>query len=74
MYITRMKHPAQTQHQMVFSAHRKIMEGYSTFMDIMMGPNPLTREEVDELIRRNPARYQRFKAFGTEAEFIMVKH
>ena len=57
----------KTQKEMFYAAGRKIAEGNDTFMDIMRGPNPLSREDVDRLIARNPY-WSRFAGFGTKGK------
>jgi hypothetical protein len=54
-----------TQHEMFRNAHERLANRYRTFEEIQNGPNPLTPEEIEELIRRHPDRYAGFAPAGT---------
>ncbi len=47
-------------------AERQIADGNETFTEMLRGPHPLTPEEIDRLVARNP-RWVRFAGFGAKA-------
>ena len=54
----------KTQQQMFWEAHRRIADANDAFMDLInCRENPMTRRDLESLIRRNPARYSRFSCF-----------
>ena len=51
----------KTQQQMFWEAHRRIADANDAFMELVnCKENPITRQDLESLIRRNPARYGRF--------------
>jgi hypothetical protein len=59
-------HPLDKSSKAMFArAHDQIADGNAAFMEVMTGPNPLTPEEVDRLVARNP-RWSRFAGFGAK--------
>ncbi|MEB8474025.1 hypothetical protein [Acidithiobacillus ferriphilus] len=51
----------QTQLQMFWAAHRRVADANIAFMEMVTcKENPLTRRDLEALIRRNPERYSRF--------------
>jgi len=51
----------QTQLQMFRAAHRSVADANIAFMEMVTcKENPLTRRDLEALIRRNPDRYSRF--------------
>ncbi|MEY2336314.1 hypothetical protein AAE485_15220 (plasmid) [Acidithiobacillus ferriphilus] len=50
-----------TQLQMFWAAHRRVADANIAFMEMVTcKENPLTRRDLEALIRRNPERYSRF--------------
>lgn len=56
----------KTQRRMYDDATARIAERDELFMEMIRGPNPLTPEEIDRLIERDPARYGRYAKFGAK--------
>lgn len=56
------------QPAMYWRAHRKIADRNEVFMDIMTGPNPLSPEEIDRLVEKDPARYGAYARWGTKKQ------
>ena len=51
----------QTQLQMFYAAHHCVADANNAFMEMVTcKENPLTRRDLEALIRRNPGRYSRF--------------
>jgi hypothetical protein len=51
----------QTQLQMFHAAHHRVADANIAFMEMVTCKgNPLTRRDLEALIRRNPDRYSRF--------------
>ena len=57
----------QTQKQMQRQADQRLLNVCKTFNEIMTGPNPLTPEEIDALIKKRPDVYSILSAWGTKA-------
>ena len=54
----------KTQQQIFWESHRRIADANDAFMDLInCKENPMTRQDLESLIRRNPARYGRFSGF-----------
>ena len=52
------------QQQIFWEAHRRVADANDAFMDLInCKENPMTRQDLESLIRRNPARYGRFSGF-----------
>ena len=47
-------------------AHRKIMDGIDTFLEIMEGPNPLTKAEIQALALKRPEKYAKFLPYASK--------
>lgn len=57
-----MQNPSQKQ--MFYAASRKAAEADIAFMDMVNHPtNPMTREDLEALIKRRPEKYGRYKGF-----------
>lgn len=52
-----------TQKDMQLDAQAKMLATFRTFNEIMSGPNPLTRIEIERLIARRPERYGVLRAY-----------
>ena len=52
------------QKRMERGAWYHIVDANNTFMDIMSGPNPLTKEEIRKLAKKNPRLWNRFLGFA----------
>ena len=54
---------------MFYRAHAQISDRDQAFTEMLNNPaNPLTPENVDQLVARDPARYGRYARFGTKKE------
>ena len=54
----------KSQQQILWEEHRRIADANNAFMDLVnCKENPMTRQDLESLIRRNPARYSRFSGF-----------
>ena len=54
----------KTQQQIFWEAHRRVADANDAFMDLInCKENPMTRRDLESLIRRNPARYSLFSGF-----------
>ena len=54
----------KSQQQIFWEAHRRVADANDAFMDLVnCKDNPMTRQDLESLIRRNPARYGRFSGF-----------
>jgi hypothetical protein len=46
-----------------YNAFHKIVEADQTFLDIMEGPNPITKEEYNKLVSKRPELWGRYHGF-----------
>ena len=54
----------KSQQQIFWEEHRRIADRNEAFMDLVnCKENPMTRQDLESLIRRNPAKYSRFSGF-----------
>ncbi len=54
----------KTQYQMYREAEQKLFDANSVFMGMVKHPtNPLTNQDLERLIARFPARWERFSGF-----------
>ena len=54
----------KTQKQMCDEAHRKISDLNNAFMELVNHPtNPMTKSDLESLIKRRPTVYGRFSKF-----------
>ena len=51
------KGSAQEQVQFARAAEQRVFDLCRTFNDIMMGPNPLSKDEIQALIKKRPGVY-----------------
>lgn len=49
-----------TQEDMMLSAHARLMVRIHTFNEIQSGPNPLSKEELEVLAKKNPRVWAQF--------------
>ena len=65
-----MFHPRdRSSRAMFYHAHAQIADRDQAFTEMLNNPaNPLTPEDVDHLVARDPARYGRYAGFGTKKE------
>ena len=55
---------SDTQKCMQQSADRRILDMCNTFNEIMIGPNPLTKDEISKLIAKRPEVYSILEAWA----------
>jgi hypothetical protein len=48
------------QEEKMYSAHKQIMDRVNTFLEIQNGPNPLSKEELVRLAKKNPRTWSMF--------------
>ena len=54
----------KSQQQIFWEEHRRIADANNAFMELVnCKENPMTRQDLESLTRRNPARYGRFSGF-----------
>ena len=54
----------KSQQQIFWEAHRRVADANDAFMDLInCKENPIARQDLEALIKRNPARYGRFSGF-----------
>lgn len=51
------RNDAKAQHAMREQTQARLFDVTRTFNEIMSGPNPLTRAEVERLVAKRPERY-----------------
>lgn len=58
-----MKLHRPSQREMYYQARAGSAAGDQTMLDLMYGPNPITRDELARLIRKRPEMYGRYVGY-----------
>lgn len=54
---------SMTQLQMFWAAHRKMADANEAMLDALYGPNPITDDELRQLIAKRPEKYAHFAGY-----------
>lgn len=55
--------PRRSVLRMFYEAHDNIAGGNQVMLDLLFGPNPITDDELRQLIEKRPATYGRFAGY-----------